>query len=167
MEEVYNIPPTHGSPGERLLYVIPQIADQTRRQIVILVDEYDKPILETLNKQRVAVTFRNQLKDFYSAFKPLDPYLKFVFLAGVSKFAKTGIFSGLNNLKDITLDRRYSAICGYTERDLDTSFALWIKEHNNKRFKTGTMDIHGLVSPFTTPLIYYYILMRSTASLLV
>ncbi len=131
-EEVYNIPPTHGSPGERLLYVIPQIADQTRRQIVILVDEYDKPILETLNKQRVAVTFRNQLKDFYSAFKPLDPYLKFVFLAGVSKFAKTGIFSGLNNLKDITLDRRYSAICGYTERDLDTSFALWIKEHNKQ-----------------------------------
>jgi hypothetical protein len=134
-ESFYGTPKTEGSPGERLLYLIPGISESTGKQIVMLVDEYDKPILESLNNQKIAVTFRDLLKDFYSAFKPLDPYLKFVFLTGVSKFAKTGIFSGLNNLKDITLDKRYSSICGYTERDLDTVFTQWIQKYDRKRIQ--------------------------------
>ncbi|MDD1728754.1 MAG: ATP-binding protein, partial [Methanospirillum sp.] len=96
-------------------------------QIVILVDEYDKPILDNVEDVTLAAELRDILKDFYGSFKPLDQYLRFVFLTGVSKFAKTGIFSGMNNLNDITLDAPYSAICGYTQQDLDTVFVQNLK----------------------------------------
>ncbi|MFH0968455.1 MAG: ATP-binding protein [Methanobacteriota archaeon] len=129
-EEQYGTKKTIGSPGERLLYIIPQIATITGEQVVILIDEYDKPILDNLEKPELATAMREMLKDFYGAIKPLDVHLRFVFLTGVSKFAKTGIFSGLNNLKDITLDRRYSSLCGYTQRDLTTVFGNWIVNCN-------------------------------------
>ncbi|MDD1730178.1 MAG: ATP-binding protein, partial [Methanospirillum sp.] len=117
-EEKYATTKTTGSPGERLLYLIPQIAAISNTRVVILIDEYDKPILDNLEDLSLAATMRDLLKDFYGAIKPLDNYLKFVFFTGVSKFVKTGIFSGLNNLNDITIDKRYSAICGYTHQDL-------------------------------------------------
>ena len=129
-EEEYKTKKTEGSPGERLIYLIPQIAKITKRQIVILIDEYDKPILDNLEDPKLASEMRDLLKDFYGAIKPLDVYLKFVFLTGVSKFSKTGIFSGLNNLKDITLDRRYSSLCGYTHTDIETVFKKWIKNYD-------------------------------------
>ena len=97
-EEQYLAEKTHGSPGERLLYLIPQIAKKTKIPVVILIDEYDKPILDNLENPSLAAKMRDLLKDFYGAIKPLDIHLRFVFLTGVSKFAKTGIFSGLNNL---------------------------------------------------------------------
>ena len=90
---------------------------------VVLIDEYDKPILDNIENPAVAVAMREELKSLYSVLKDCDPWLRFVFLTGVSKFAKAGIFSGLNNLNDITVDARYSAICGYTQADLETVFA--------------------------------------------
>ncbi len=129
-EERYRVKRTEGSPGERLVYLVPQIAEVTGKQVVILVDEYDKPILDNLDCPVRAGELRDLLRDFYSAIKPLDVHLRFVFLTGVLKFSKTGIFSGLNNLKDITLDRRYSAICGYTEADLREVFGSWMMEHD-------------------------------------
>jgi hypothetical protein len=134
-EEYYGTQKTKGSPGERLLYLIPKISEITGNQVVILVDEYDKPILDNLEEQGLVIKFREMLKDFYSAIKPLDPYLKFVFLTGVSKFAKTGVFSGLNNLDDITIDSMYSAICGYTEDDLKKVFGRWILNCNPERVR--------------------------------
>jgi hypothetical protein len=125
-EEQYLAEKTHGSPGERLLYLIPQIAKKTEIPVVILIDEYDKPILDNLENPSLAAKMRDLLKDFYGAIKPLDIHLRFVFLTGVSKFAKTGIFSGLNNLIDITIDRRYSSICGYTGQDLTAVFGEMI-----------------------------------------
>lgn len=122
LEDRFQTRQTEGSPGERMLYLIPQIAEISKTQVVLLVDEYDKPILDNLEDLSVVVNLRDQLKDFYGAIKPLDVYIRFVFLTGVSKLSKTGIFSGLNNLKDITLDKRYSSICGYTEEDLLTVF---------------------------------------------
>lgn len=121
-ETEYSTKGTQGSPGERLLELIPQIAEKTCTQVVILIDEYDKPILDNINNPVLAAQLQDILKGFYAAIKPLDQYLRFVFLTGVSKFAKTGIFSGLNNLLDITIDTRYSAICGYTEEDLSRVF---------------------------------------------
>lgn len=121
-EEEFNVKRTEGSPGERLVYLVPRIAEVTGKHVVILVDEYDKPILDNLEKPDLALGLRDLLRDFYGAIKPLDVHLRFVFLTGVSKFSKTGIFSGLNNLKDITLDRRYSSICGYTESDVREMF---------------------------------------------
>ena len=101
-----------------------QGAEQLHGQrVVVLVDEYDKPILDNLNDTETALTMRDGLRDLYSVVKDQDAHIKFVFLTGVSKFSKVSIFSGLNNLNDITIDRRYSALCGYTEHDVDTVFA--------------------------------------------
>ncbi len=93
------------------------------QRVVILVDEYDKPILDNIESPEIALEIREKLKDIYSVIKGADAHVKFAFLTGVSKFSKVSLFSGLNNLKDITLDQRYSAICGYTDSDLDNVFA--------------------------------------------
>ncbi|NYG35464.1 ATP-binding protein [Sphaerotilus montanus] len=90
---------------------------------VVLVDEYDKPILDNLTDPAKAAEMRDGLRNLYSVLKGADPHLKFVFLTGVSKFSKVSIFSGLNQLVDITLDPRWSALCGYTDEDIDTVFA--------------------------------------------
>ncbi|MDX8550477.1 AAA family ATPase, partial [Methanospirillum purgamenti] len=111
------------SPGFQLDDLIRHIYQTTGKQVVLLIDEYDKPILDSIEEPIIAGTLRDELKSFYGVIKDLDPYLKFVFMTGVSKFAKTGIFSGLNNLDDITIDTRYSALCGYTQTDLETVFA--------------------------------------------
>ena len=96
---------------------------KTGQPVVVLVDEYDKPILDALDVPDVARTNRDFLRGVYAAIKDGDAHVRFAFLTGVSKFSKVSLFSGLNNLKDITLDPRYSTICGYTDADLDTVFA--------------------------------------------
>jgi len=94
-------------------------------KVVILVDEYDKPILDNIIDKPIARIMRDRLKNIYSVIKDSDRYIKFVFITGVSKFSKINLFSGLNNLDDITLDKHYATICGYTHYDLETTF----KEH--------------------------------------
>ncbi len=93
------------------------------QRVVVLVDEYDKPILDNIESSDTATEMREKLKDIYSVIKGADAHVKFAFLTGVSKFSKVSISSGLNNLEDITLDKRFSAICGYTDSDLDAVFA--------------------------------------------
>ncbi|MCX6074250.1 MAG: AAA family ATPase [Campylobacterales bacterium] len=93
------------------------------QKVVILIDEYDKPILDNIENTEVATQAREILKDFYSVIKGSDEYIKFVFITGVSKFSKISLFSGLNNLDDITIDPNYSTICGYTQNDVETVFA--------------------------------------------
>ncbi|MBF0203345.1 MAG: ATP-binding protein [Desulfamplus sp.] len=92
------------------------------QRVVILVDEYDKPILDNINNIDTALAMREGLKNLYSVIKDLDSNIQFVFFAGVSKFSKVSLFSGLNNLLDITVSSAYSAICGYTENDIDSVF---------------------------------------------
>ena len=96
---------------------------QFGQRAVVLVDEYDKPILDNLTEPDVARAMREGLRNLYSVIKGQDAHIQFAFLTGVSKFSKVSIFSGLNNLRDITVSAEYSAICGYTEADLDTVFA--------------------------------------------
>jgi hypothetical protein len=91
--------------------------------VVVLVDEYDKPILDNLDQPAIAAEVREGLKNLYSVLKAQDANLQFVFMTGVTKFSKVSLFSGLNQLNDITLDARYATLCGYTQRDLETSFA--------------------------------------------
>jgi len=93
---------------------------QTGRRVVVLVDEYDKPILDRIEDEQTAIDIREGLKDLYSVIKDADAHIKFAFLTGVINFSKVSLFSGLNNLLDITLESQYSAICGYTEADVDT-----------------------------------------------
>jgi hypothetical protein len=105
----------------------------TGRRVVVLVDEYDKPILDNITQPETARQMRDGLRNLYSVIKDSDAHIKFAFLTGVSKFSKVSLFSGLNNLKDITVDKRYSAICGYTESDLDEVFAPELKDLDRKQ----------------------------------
>lgn len=97
------------------------------KKVVILVDEYDKPILDNIEEKEVAKLMREELKNFYSVIKGADEYLKLVFITGVSKFSKVSLFSGLNNLEDITLNPRFATICGYTQNDVETVFEKHLK----------------------------------------
>ena len=108
---------------DRLGHLLEQLHERTGREVVVLVDEYDKPILDALAVPDVARANREYLRGVYSVIKDKDAHVRFAFLTGVSKFSKVSLFSGLNNLKDITLDARHSALCGYTDEDLDTVFA--------------------------------------------
>ena len=108
---------------ERLRDLLRALHAKTGRRVVVLVDEYDKPLLDALDTSDVARANRDYLLGLYSTIKSSDADVRFTLLTGVSKFSKVSVFSGLNNLTDITLDPRYSAICGYTETDLDTVFA--------------------------------------------
>ena len=102
--------------------LIEEAYDQHGRPVVLLIDEYDKPMIDNIGNLELALQMRDQLRDFYSVIKAADEQLRFVMLTGVSKFAKVSIFSGLNNLKDISLNPQYGSVCGYTEDDLDEVF---------------------------------------------
>jgi len=115
------------------------------------VDEYDKPILDALEKPDVARDNRDTLCGFYSVIKDSDAHICFAFLIGVSKFSKVSLFSGLNNLQDITLDERYSTICGYTDTDVDTVFAPNWKGWTGRKSAAGTTATTGWARASTTP----------------
>ena len=114
---------SYPSAPNRFAHMLESLHRQARRPVAVLVDEYDKPILDALGMPEVARANRDFLRGLYSTIKDCDAHVRFTFLTGVSKFSKVSLFSGLNNLKDITLDLRYSTICGYTDGDLDTIFA--------------------------------------------
>lgn len=103
--------------------LIRQAHAATAQRVVVLVDEYDKPILDNLTRLDTARIVRDGLRNLYSVIKDSDAHIRFAFLTGVSKFSKVSLFSGLNNLRDITVSRDYSALCGYTDADLDAVFA--------------------------------------------
>ena len=109
--------------GMRFENVIRRAAEQTGHRVAILVDEYDKPMLQAIGKPDLQQAYRNTLKGFYGALKSMDPYIKFAFLTGVTKFGKVSVFSDLNNLMDISMDAEYYDICGITQQELLTYFA--------------------------------------------
>ena len=102
--------------------IIAEAAKKYGQQVVVLVDEYDKPILDNIDRPGVAAELREGLKNCYSVLKEQDANLQFVFMTGVTKFSKVSLFSGINQLKDITISEAFSSICGYSERDLRESF---------------------------------------------
>ena len=108
--------------------VIARAAEKEGCSVVILIDEYDKPILQTLRDPELQTEHRAQLKAFYSVLKTQDRYIKFAFLTGVTKFGKVSVFSDLNNLTDISMDHRYVNICGTTEEELKSYFKEGISE---------------------------------------
>jgi hypothetical protein len=107
----------------RFAELIRDAQDCFGQRVAVLVDEYDKPILDNIGDSATALAMREGLKNLYSVIKGADAHIRFVFIAGVSKFSKVSLFSGLNNLSDITVDAAYSAICGYTDADVDSVFA--------------------------------------------
>jgi hypothetical protein len=123
LESAHRLPAEMPDIRSRFKRVIQGLHHQTGRRVVVLVDEYDKPILDNLTEPDRARVMREGLRDLYSVLKDADAHIRFVFITGVSKFSKVSLFSGLNNLNDITVDPEYSALCGYTEHDVDTVFA--------------------------------------------
>ena len=121
-----NIKLTEDSVHLKFSELIQHLNAKHNQRVVILVDEYDKPILDNIEKPDIAIDIREGLKNLYSVIKDSDAYVKFTLLTGVSKFSKVSLFSGLNNLKDITLDKRYATLCGYTEKEIKQVFADYL-----------------------------------------
>ncbi|MCF2660463.1 AAA family ATPase, partial [Parabacteroides distasonis] len=130
--------PVEGDLGDRFAYVLEQAHKQTGRRAVVLIDEYDKPILDVLdsglriqqNGEEILLEeqHRNILKGFYSVFKGADAHLKFVLLTGVTKFSQVSVFSGFNQPDDISMVEDFEALCGITKEELLTVFAEPIRE---------------------------------------
>ncbi len=122
-----------GNPNERSLStrfegVIRRASEHTGKQVVILVDEYDKPMLQAIGNNALQEEYRSTLKAFYGALKSCDKYIRFAFLTGVTKFGKVSVFSDLNHLTDISLDYRYADICGISETELHQCFDEGVEE---------------------------------------
>ena len=114
---------TSNTGPRRLRSILDRLHQKTGRQVVVLVDEYDKPILDVLDDPGLARANREYLRGFYGVIKDCAAHVRFVFVTGVSMFTKVSLFSGLNHLENISLDPHYATICGYTDRDLDTVFS--------------------------------------------
>jgi len=121
------IKPTHATSPELALRNLAEELYKRFGKVAILIDEYDYPILKALDDPEKAKEIRDSLHSFFSAIKGLGQYVKFTFITGVSAFAKAGIFSGLNNLKIMTLNERWATICGYTDQEIDYYFAPYIQ----------------------------------------
>ncbi len=124
---------TSSDPDELLQDVVLALHKQFGR-VAILVDEYDSPILKSLHNQSVAQEIRDEIQHFFTVIKALDAHISFVFITGVSSFAKAGLFSGINNLQILTLRKEYATICGYSDDEIDHYFADyiadWAKQEN-------------------------------------
>jgi len=114
-------------------------------KVVILIDEYDKPIIDNIENKALAVELREILKGFYTIIKACDEHIRFVLLTGVSKFFKAGVFSGLNNLEDISMDARYSSLLGITRQEMESSF----KEHIDQFSESEGIDKFELIKKIT------------------
>ena len=129
-EKLYGTEPTETTYPSRFAGIMRRACEKTGQRVVVLVDEYDKPLLQTLDAEQQALHEKNRniLAGFYSAIKSCDQYIQFVFLTGVTKFSKLSVFSGLNNLNDISLDNQYAEICGITEEELRDNFLPEIEQ---------------------------------------
>ena len=135
LEERAGVGSAYDTAPERFGSLIEKLHERTGKRVVVLIDEYDKPILDALDEPDVARANRDYLRGLYSTLKFNDADIRLSFLTGVSKFSKVSIFSGLNNLYDITLNPRYSALCGYTESDLDEVFAPELPDLDRERIR--------------------------------
>lgn len=114
-------------PGERLYSLVRRAYEKFSRKVVILIDEYDAPMLGAIYDTGKTEEFKRIVKELFSPLKKLEPYLRFVFLTGITKFSQMSLFSTLNNLDDISLDDDFCAICGFTEEEMSRSFAYRLK----------------------------------------
>ena len=164
-EGLYGANETEVGYGRRFQGVIQRAYDKTGERVVVLVDEYDKPLLETIGNDELQDDYRTTLKSFYGALKSKDGCIKFAMLTGVTKFGKVSVFSDLNNLKDISLDNRYYNLCGIDEGELHGVFEPYVQrlaDSQNitldeaysklKRNYDGyhfSEDSHGMYNPFS------------------
>ena len=158
--------------ADTLKELILNVYKKYNQKVVILIDEYDKPIIEHLTKENLHIAKENReiLKNFYGVIKIMDEYVRFVFMTGVSKFSKVGVFSGLNNLSDITMNPQYGDLVGLTQEELESNFDEYINElakveeldkeqtldkirdwYNGFRFSKGDVTVYN---PYSTLLLF-------------
>ena len=145
LEKEYGAEKTEDNFAKRFEGILKRAYEKTGKQIVFLVDEYDKPLLQTMEKdEALNEEYRNTLKAFYSVLKSADQYVRFAFLTGVTKFSKISIFSDLNNLRDISMNDEDSAICGITQNELEKKFKPEIESFMQKQKTDYNTMIHRL-----------------------
>ena len=132
-EKIYGAEPSERSFSLRFAGIIQRACEKTGRRVAILVDEYDKPMLQAIGNEALQKQFRDTLKPFYGALKTKDGSIKFALLTGVTKFGKVSVFSDLNNLKDISMDERFVDICGVTETEIHENLENELKELAQKQ----------------------------------
>ncbi|MEZ5477438.1 MAG: AAA family ATPase [Thiolinea sp.] len=149
---------TSASSKGRFVELIRKARAQYGLGAVVLIDEYDKPILDNITHPEIAAEMRNGLRNFYSVIKDSDEHVRFAFLTGVSKFSKVSVFSGLNNLEDITLDAHYSTVCGYTQSELEAVFADYLQGVDREEMKSWYNGYQwlgeGVYNPFDVLLFF-------------
>ncbi|MDR1718503.1 MAG: AAA family ATPase, partial [Dysgonamonadaceae bacterium] len=168
-EEKYGITDIASTPSSRLSKLIRYTHETTGKKAVVLVDEYDKALVSTMDNPELNEQIRNEFKGFYGVLKAEDAHLRFVFLAGVTKFSKVSVFSDLNQLVDISLDKKYAGICGISETELlqnfipeiqalaeendltyDAAFAEIKKRYDGYHFAKESEDIYNPFSVLNT-----------------
>ena len=127
-EKLYGAEPSERSSSLRFAGIIERACKQAGQRVVILVDEYDKPMLQAISNEKLQKQFRDTLKPFYGALKTMDGYIKFAFLTGVTKFGKVSVFSDLNNLDDISMRKDYVEICGVSDQELHENLDIELHE---------------------------------------
>ena len=143
-EEVYDVDVKDTALAQRLATIIRTASLRTGKGVVILVDEYDKPLVNNINNPEQFESYRNALAAVYSNFKSSADYIKLVFLTGVSRFGKLSVFSDLNNLSDISFDEDFAELCGITEKELLENFSEGIKELSKKYQRSQSEEIAEL-----------------------
>lgn len=143
-EKIYGIEKSTDIVEDRFSNLIINLKNKTGKNVVVLVDEYDKPLLSALHDEEKKYRFRSILQAFYGVLKSLDPYIKFGMLTGVTRFSKVSVFSGLNNLGDISMLPQYNAICGITETELSDNFDEGIRDLAEAE-NVSEKDIHDLL----------------------
>ena len=131
-------------PNVRLRNLITSIYEKTGKKVVILIDEYDAPLLDVVHEDKTLPMLRNVMRNFYSPLKDSDPYLHFVFLTGITKFSQLSIFSELNNLKNISMRPDYAGVCGITEEEMVTAMTDYLDDFAEAQQTTREGAVEGL-----------------------
>ena len=163
MEEAFGIPADLPDVNVRLSRLIRRAFEQTGRQVVVLIDEYDAPLLDVVHEEKDLPVLRNVMRNFYSPLKACDPYLRYVFLTGITKFSQLSIFSELNNINNISMLPEYADVCGITQKEMETQMdedldflarQMGLEREgvleNSRNYTTDTIS-HGRHQTYTTP----------------
>ena len=143
-EATYGITTPQNGANNRLTDLILTAYRKTGKQVVVLIDEYDAPLLDVVHEDTSLQVFRNVMRNFYSPLKMCEPYLRFVFLTGITKFSQMSIFSELNNISNVSMDEEYAGICGITKEELVTQMSADVDALGEKLGKTGEETLAAL-----------------------
>ena len=147
-EEKYGITDPATDNNVRLTALIQAAYKQTGKKVVVLIDEYDAPLLDVVHEEKTLPELRNVMRNFYSPLKDCDPYLQFVFLTGITKFSQLSIFSELNNLTNISMDEEYAAVCGITKEEVLTQMHDYIERFSEANQSTNEETVKQLAQQY-------------------